>query len=191
MATERDSQVIAATRQWVQDIVIRHNLCPFAHKPFRNGVIRYAVSQADNEDLLVNDLIDELLFLRDVDPVAVETTLLILPNCLNWFSDYNQFLDVADMVVGQFALEGTIQIASFHPEYQFADLDCDDVRNYTNRSPYPMLHLILEASVERARESYPNIDLVPATNMALLQKIGLDEIKKQQQACKKAGDRDE
>ncbi len=185
MTTERDQQIITETRQWVQDIVIRHNLCPFAHKPFRNDVIRYRLSHASSEDELVDDLIDELLLLRDADISKVETTILITPYCLNDFSHYNQFLDVADMLITQFGLEGTIQVASFHPDYQFADLDYDDVRNYTNRSLYPMFHLILEASIEQARNSHPDVESIPATNMALLQQIGLEEIKQQQQACKK------
>jgi hypothetical protein len=185
MTTERDKQIIAETRQWVQDIVIRHNLCPFAHKPFRNDVIRYSLSHASSDDALVNDLINELLLLRDADVSQAETTLLITPHCLNDFSRYNQFLDVADMLISQFGLEGTIQVASFHPDYQFADLDYDDVRNYTNRSLYPMFHLILEASIERARISHPDVESIPKINMTLLQQIGLEEIKRQQQACKK------
>ncbi len=179
-----DRVVIAETRQWVNDIVIRHNLCPFAHKPFRNELIRYAVSHANSDNELVNDLIDELLLLRDADVSKIETTILIVPNCLNQFDSYNKFLDVADMLVTQFGLNGTIQIASFHPDYQFADLDCEDVRNYTNRSLYPMFHLILEEAVERARNSHPDVDSIPVANMNLLQTIGLDEIKRQQQMCK-------
>lgn len=190
MTTNSDAQIIAATRQWVKDIVIRHNLCPFAHKPFRNELIRYSVSHAATEDALIDDLIDELLLLRDADTRTVETTLLIAPDCFRDFDHYNQFLDVVDMLIGQFGLEGTIQVASFHPDYQFAGLDVDDVRNYTNRSLYPMFHLILEESIERARNSHPDVDSIPATNMALLEQIGLEEIKKQQQACKQeeAGD---
>ncbi len=184
MTTHNDVQIIAETRQWVNDIVIRHNLCPFAHKPFRNDAIRYRVSHASTADELMDDLIDELLRLRDADTSKIETTLLIATNCLRDFEHYNQFLDVVDMLIGQFDLEGTIQVASFHPDYQFADLDYADVRNYTNRSLYPMFHLILEESIERARASHPNVESIPNTNMKLLEKIGLEEIRRQQQNCR-------
>lgn len=183
MTTNREERIIAETRAWVKEIVIRHNLCPFAHKPFRNEVIRYSLSAATTEDELMDDLIDELLLLRDADTSKVETTILIAPDCFRDFGHYNQFLDVVDMLIGQFGLEGTIQVASFHPDYQFADLDADDVRNYTNRSLYPMFHLILEESIERARNSHPDVEGIPDTNMELLERIGLEEIRRQQQAC--------
>lgn len=184
MTTNRDERIIAETRAWVKEIVIRHNLCPFAHKPFRNDVIRYTLSAATTEDALMDELIDELLLLRDADISKLETTLLIVPDCFRDFDHYNQFLNVVDMLIGQFGLEGTIQVASFHPDYQFADLDFDDARNYTNRSLYPMFHLILEESIERARNSHPDVEGIPETNMALLEEIGLEEIKRQQQACR-------
>jgi hypothetical protein len=185
MTKDREAQIIEESRQWVRQIVIRHNLCPFAHKPDRNDVIRYSLSHAATEDELIDDLIDELLLLRDADTSKIETTILITPNCFCDFAHYNQFLDVIDMLISQFGLEGIIQVASFHPDYQFADLEFDDARNYTNRSLYPMFHLILEESIERARNTHPDVDSIPATNMALLEQIGLEEIKKQQQACRK------
>ena len=191
MTKDREAQIIAETRQWVKNIVIRHNLCPFAHKPDRNDVIRYSLSQATTEDELIEDLIDELLMLRDADTSKIETTILITPNCFRDFAHYNQFLDVVDMLIGQFGLEGTIQVASFHPDYQFAELEFDDARNYTNRSLYPMFHLILEESIERARNTHPDVDSIPDTNMALLEQIGLEEIKRQQQACRKEEAEDE
>ena len=184
MSDNNDKRVIAETRQWVKNVVIRHNLCPFAHKPFRNESIRYAVSHANSDNELINDLIEELLLLSKADISKIETTIIVVPNYLKQFDSYNQFLDVADMLVTQFGLNGTIQIASFHPDYQFADLDYEDVRNYTNRSLYPMFHLILEESVEQAKNSHPDVDSIPVANMKLLQEIGLDEIKKQQQMCK-------
>lgn len=181
---EREAQIIAETRQWVKGIVVRHNLCPFAHKPVRNELIRYSVCHASTEDEVMDALIDELLLLRDADTRRLETTLLIVPNCFRGFDDYNRFLDVADMLIGQFGLEGIIQVASFHPDYQFADLAADDVRNYTNRSLYPMFHLILEESIERARNSHPDVDSIPETNMELFLKLGLEEVRRQQQSCK-------
>lgn len=181
-----EDQVIAETRCWVEQMVIRHNFCPFAHKPARNNAIRYVVSETDNEDGLVEELVNELLLLRDADHERVETTVLVAPNCLQRFEDYNQFLDVVDMLIEQFALQGVIQVASFHPDYQFADLERDDVRNYTNRSPYPMFHLILEESIERARATYPDVEAIPENNMKLLLELGLDEVKRQVDLCRHA-----
>jgi len=178
-----DEQAIAAARCWVEQVVIKHNFCPFAHKPARNNTIRYAASLAQDADALVEELINELILLRDADHAKIETTVLVVPNCLQRFDDYNQFLDLVDVLIEQFNLQGLIQVASFHPDYQFADLEKDDVRNYTNRSPYPMFHLILEDSIAHARDSYPDVDQIPENNMRLLQEQGLDQAKQQLQAC--------
>ncbi len=179
-----EEQVITQTRQWVQDIVMRHNLCPFAHKPFRNDVIRYHVCMAAQEEAVVEALINEMKRLRDADREKLETTLLVTPNCFHSFDDYNQFLNVVDVLIEQFNLEGVIQVASFHPDYQFADLEPDDVRNYTNRSLHPMFHLILEKSIEEARESYPDVHEIPENNMKLLADMGLEEAQRQLAACR-------
>lgn len=179
-----EAQAIEHARNWVEKIVIRHNFCPFAHKPARNNVIRYVACMADNEEALVEVLINELLMLRDADRTTHETTVLAAPNCLNEFHDYNQFLDLVDVLLQQFHLEGVIQVASFHPDYQFADLDEDDVRNYTNRTPYPMFHLIIEDDIEHARNTYPDVDAIPETNMRVLQEMGLKEAKHQLAQCK-------
>jgi len=179
-----ESQVIAQTRAWVKDIVLRHNLCPFAHKPFQKDTIRYAVCLAGDSDAIVEALINELVLLRDSDPAVMETSLLITPNCFLEFGDYNEFLNVVDMLIEQFHLEGSIQVASFHPDYQFADLAADDARNYTNRSLYPMFHLILEDSIERARTTHPDVHGIPQTNMDLLEKQGLEESRRQLENCR-------
>ncbi len=150
-----------------------YNFCPFAHQPFKHNLIRYAVSGARDETAFIADLTHELLLLRDADKRSIETSLVIAPYCFGDFSRYNQFLDFADVLLAQYQLVGLIQVASFHPAYQFADLSADDVRNYTNRSPYPMLHLIREESVEQARLSHSHIEAIPDANMARLQKIGL------------------
>ncbi len=178
-------QAIAAARCWVEQVVIKHNFCPFAHKPARNNTIRYVASLAQSADALVEDFINELTLLRDADHTKTETTVLVAPNCLQDFDDYNQFLDLVDVLIEQFSLQGIIQVASFHPDYQFADLEKDDVRNYTNRTPYPMFHLILEESIEHARETYPDVDEIPENNMRLLQSLGLAEAKRQLAACAK------
>ena len=176
---------ITASQTWVESIVIKHNFCPFAHKPARQNLIRYTVCLSDDEQEIINVLIDELHLLRDADPKELETSILITPNCLNDFHHYNQFLDVIDVLLKQFNLEGIIQVASFHPDYQFADLDPEDVRNYTNRSPYPMFHLILEDSIEKARMSQTDTESIPQKNMNVLIANGLESAKKQLADCYK------
>ncbi|HHJ80873.1 MAG TPA: DUF1415 domain-containing protein [Candidatus Tenderia electrophaga] len=180
-----EEQAVAAARCWVEQVVIKHNFCPFAHKPARNNTIGYVACLAQHADALVEDLIKQLLLLRDADHGKIETIILVAPNCLQGFDDYNQFLDVVDVLINQFNLQGIIQVASFHPDYQFADLDKDDVRNYTNRSPYPMFHLILEDSIAQARETYPDVDQIPENNMRLLRAQGLDQAKQQLAGCLK------
>ena len=174
-----NNKITEQTKQWVENIVIKHNFCPFASKPFRQNTIRYAVSNAANENDLVDDLVDELAKLRDAKSDEIETSILILSSCLSDFEEYNQFLDVADAILEEMDLVGEIQVASFHPDYCFADLTPDDVRNYTNRSIYPMFHLIRESSVELARSNFPDVDLVPEKNMALLEEMGLSQIEKE------------
>jgi len=179
-----EEQAVAEARNWVERIVIRHNFCPFAHKPARNNVIRYVACMDDSEEALVEILISELLKLRDADHSVHETTVLVAPNCLRDFHLYNQFLDLIDVLLEQFNLQGVLQVASFHPDYQFADLDEDDVRNYTNRTPHPMFHLIVEDDIERARNTYPDVESIPETNMRVLEEMGLEEAKRQLAACK-------
>ena len=176
MHTEGD-QVIEQTKKWLEKFVIKHNLCPFAVKPFRDNRIRYVNCSASNEKELADILIDEILLLRDMDPEKIETTLVITPFLLADFLDYNQFLNVVDSIIDELNVEGVIQVASFHPDYQFADLGKDDVRNYTNRSPYPMFHLIREDSIEKAREMM-DTESIPDRNMQLLMDIGLDGVNK-------------
>ena len=175
----QNDQMIEQTKNWVEKIVIKHNFCPFAAKPFRQNKIAYAVSNATNETDLVDDLVNEIARLRDASTDGIETSLLIIPDCLNDFGEYNQFLDIVDAILEEMDLVGEIQVASFHPDYHFADLMPNDVRNYTNRSIFPMLHLIREDSIETARDTHPDVDSIPEKNMALLEEIGLSEIKKQ------------
>lgn len=180
------TQVVDETRRWLKQIVLRHNLCPFAHQPFQQETISYVVSEASTPQAVADDLIQALLQLRDCDAndTARATTLLITPHCFADFGDYNEFLNVVDAVIEQLQLDGIIQIASFHPAYQFADLNADDVRNYTNRSLYPMFHLILEAHITEARATHPDVASIPQTNMELLEKQGLTETLRQLDACR-------
>ena len=175
-----DEQAIQATKNWLEQFVILHNLCPFAAKPFRKKQIRYVSYPGHAEEELAEKLVDEILLLRDANPEELETSIVIAPHILANFLDYNQFLNVVDSIIDDLDVEGIIQVASFHPDYQFADLDRDDVRNYTNRSPYPMFHLIREDSVEKAR-GLMDVDAIPERNMELLQALGLDKVKKKWQ----------
>ncbi len=164
--------LIAATEDWLLRAVIGLNLCPFAKAVHVKDQIRYVVSPARTEEALLADLARELQMLANADPEVCDTTLLIHPDVLTDFLDYNDFLDVADAAIDELGLDGVLQVASFHPDYQFADTEADDVGNYTNRSPYPTLHLLREDSVDRAVESFPEADRIYATNIETLQRLG-------------------
>ncbi|HWW06186.1 DUF1415 domain-containing protein [Collimonas sp.] len=168
------SEVIAHTKLWLERAVIGLNLCPFAKAVFIKDQIRYVVSTAQTPEELLTDLMKELEFLQQADPETIDTTLLIHPDALRDFLDYNDFLDVADAAVDKLELDGEIQVASFHPDYQFAGTDIDDISNYTNRAPYPTLHLLRESSVERAVEAFPDAAEIFNKNMQTLQQLGLD-----------------
>lgn len=171
-ATPHDA-IIVLTQAWLEKAVIGLNLCPFAKAVYVKQQIRYVVSQATDTDALLTELKTELQFLQDSDPAEVDTTLLILPEVLDDFLDYNDFLDTADEAIEDLELDGEIQIASFHPDYQFAGTNADDIENYTNRSPYPILHLLREASIERAVEAFPEAEEIYEKNMETLRKLGL------------------
>ena len=168
------SQVLADTRRWLERAVIGLNLCPFASAVHLRQQIRWVVSQARTEDALVEELARELRLLADADPNAVATTLLIHPWVLNDFLDYNDFLELADATVEALELEGVLQVASFHPQYQFADSEPDDISNFSNRSPFPTLHLLREDDVERAVQALPDSVRLYETNIETLRRLGLD-----------------
>ncbi len=172
-ATAPALQAIDATRVWLEKAVIGLNLCPFAKAVHVKQQIRYAVSDACDSDTLAQDLMTELMHLAATDKEIVDTTLLIHPAVLDGFSDYNDFLEVADAIVNALGLAGQIQIASFHPHYRFEGSVDDDIENYTNRSPFPMLHLLRESSIERAVAAFPDAATIYDTNMATLRRIGL------------------
>ena len=164
--------IIAATRLWLLRAVIGLNLCPFAKAVHVRDQIRYVVSQARTEEELLADLGRELRALASADPEVCDTTLLIHPYALTDFLDYNDFLDVADAAIDELGLDGVLQVASFHPEYQFAGTEAGDVTNNTNRSPYPTLHLLREDSVDRAVEAFPQADRIYAANIETLERLG-------------------
>jgi uncharacterized protein len=166
--------VLADTRAWLERAVIGLDLCPFAKAVYVGDRIRYCVSDARDEDALLKDLAHELSVLHSTPEPMCETTLLIHPRVLTDFTDYNVFLDAADGKIDSLGLRGEIQIASFHPRYQFAGTTSDDIGNYTNRSPYPMLHLLREASVERAVAAIPDAAAIFERNIETLRRLGVD-----------------
>jgi hypothetical protein len=170
-----DQAVIEETRAWLVSHVIGLNLCPFAREPHAKGRIRYAVCDAVDPEALRARLAEELGLLQTLDPVVTETTLLIHPRALVDFLAYNDFLDLADETIEELGFEGVFQIASFHPRYQFAGTEPDDVTNRTNRSPYPMLQILREASVERAVAEFPGIDEIPERNMETMRRLAAGE----------------
>src|SRR6185436_10796049 len=174
VSTVTDEEVIAATRHWLEAAVIGLDLCPFAKAVHTQGLIRYAVSSAGTPEWLLADLLRELRTLAAADPAEIETTLLIHPAALTDFLDYNDFLDVADAAVEDLGLTGVLQIASFHPGYQFAGTDPDDIENYSNRSPHPMLHLLRESSIERAVAVFQDTGRIFEKNIETLRQLGLE-----------------
>lgn len=173
LPAESHEAVIAATRHWLTEAVIGLNLCPFAKAVHVKGQIRYAVSDAVDMEGVLTDLEAELQTLVAADPNAIDTTLLILPRTLGDFLDYNDCLFFAERMLKQLRLEGIVQIASFHPAYQFEDSEPDDIENYTNRAPYPILHLLREDSIERAVDAFPDAEDIYGRNQETLRRIGL------------------
>lgn len=148
------------------------NLCPFAAGVYRNHRVRLVVSDRQSTEGLLLDLRTELQTLYQTDPLVCETTLLIHPQVLTDFRLYNEFLDEGDAAIDPLDLVGELQIASFHPDYQFADCAPADMENFSNRSPYPMLHLLREASISQAVDNHPDIDNIPRDNLRTLCRLG-------------------
>jgi uncharacterized protein len=171
-ANTQPDEIIASTKHWLETAVIGLNLCPFAKAVHVKDQIRYVVSEATNIDALADDLVRELEALAEANPEKTDTTLLILPNVLDDFLDFNDFLEVADSIVEELELDGVLQVAPFHPKFQFEDTETDDVTNYSNRSPYPILHLLREDSVTRAVEAFPDGLAIAENNIATLRKLG-------------------
>jgi len=182
MTEPNDADAItAAVRRWVQSVVVDLDLCPFAGRELREERVRFVVTPATTEAQLLISLQAELERL-DSHP-AVETTLLIHPRVLQDFGDYNQFLATADDLLVAMGADGIYQIASFHPHYRFADTAPDDVENYTNRCPYPMLHLLREQSLERSIAGYPDTEQIPLRNIALMKRLGIVRLQQLLRAC--------
>ncbi len=177
------AMIIRHTRAWVDRAVIGLNLCPFAKAVQTKQQVRYVVTDASDTAALQAALTAEMRWLAQADALAVDTTLLIHPHVLQDFADYNDFLDLADEALLQADLDGVLQVASFHPQYQFADTDAHDIANATNRSPYPTLHLLREDSLDRAVAAFPHPEAIFEANIATLQALGPSGWTKLQQQC--------
>ena len=164
-------KIIADTKNWIKDFVLKYNLCPFAYHPFNEGKIRFTLIDSESMNDLVQKLLFEFQFLLETPSSEIETSLIIHPNLLLDFLDYNDFLYEANDLLEKTELAGILQIASFHPDYQFADTKYDDSTNRTNRSPYPMLHLLREASIQKAVDDYGDTDEIWKRNLEIMREL--------------------
>lgn len=169
--------MIARFRCWIERVVIGLNLCPFARKPYEGDRVRYVVSDAGEPELLLADLERELEQLREADAGKTETILLIHPHVLQDFLNYNEFLGVVEDFLGQGGYGGEFQVASFHPDYRFAGTEPDAAENYTNRSPYPALHILREAGIEQALAGFADPDQIPERNIRTMEKLGAEQMR--------------
>ncbi len=167
-----DAEVLAATRHWLEKAVIGLNLCPFAKAVYVKNQVRLVVSKARHADDLLEELDRELDLLVATPAEEIDTTLLIHPTLFDDFLDFNDFLEIAEGVLDEHGLEGVMQLASFHPKFQFEGTEPDDIGNYTNRAPFAMLHLLREESVERAVEAFPEAEAIFEQNIHTLEKLG-------------------
>lgn len=167
-----DEVVIHSMRRWLERAVIGLNLCPFAKAVHVKNQVHYVVCRATEAADLLEVLRTELLSLSQTDPQVRDTTLLVLPDAFVDFVDFNDFLYSADKTLRKLKLDGELQIASFHPQFQFADAEPDDIGNFTNRAPYPTLHLLREASIDKAVEAFPAAEQIYEKNIATLQRLG-------------------
>ena len=167
-----EAAVVAAMREWIEKAVIGLNLCPFARAVYVKNQVRVVVSRAPHLDGFLEDLDRELDFLAAADPEAVDTTLLIHPTLLPDFLDFNDFMQLAEAAVDEHGLAGVIQIASFHPAFQFEGTEAGEMGNYTNRAPFPTLHLLREASIARAVAAFPEAETLYERNIETLEALG-------------------
>mgnify|MGYP003626018886 CR=1 FL=1 len=180
METSETAESIAVKR-WVESVVVQLNLCPFAKRELAENRVRFTTTPATEEHTLLEAVACELRLLEN--QASIETTLLIHPHVLQDFAGYNQFLDHAEELLRQMQLEGTYQIAGFHPHYQFAGTAASDAENYTNRAPYPLLHLLREDSLEAAIENHPDTTAIPTRNIALMNQLGEKKLQSLISAC--------
>lgn len=172
MTTADHDIILDDTRRWLEKAVIGLNLCPFAKSVYVKNQVRIVVSEARDPATLLEQLMLELRLLQQASPEEIDTTLLVHPLTLQRFLDFNDFLEIVDNVLVDMELEGELQVANFHPKFQFADTTVNDIGNFTNRSPYPTLHLIRESSIARAVEAFPEAEAIFERNIELLEEMG-------------------
>jgi len=170
--------VIQQTKNWVKEIVIGLNLCPFAARPFNDNTIDYIVASTQDEKPAIEQHLHQLAdcFSKLDNSAEIDTCLLIFPETYDQFDDYLELLDLSNLLLDDLHYSGIYQLASFHPEYLFDDTQEDDASNFTNRSPYPMLHIIREIDLEKAIANYPDVEAIPENNIKKLQEIGFEEM---------------
>jgi hypothetical protein len=171
-----DSLIAELTLNWIRSFIIEYNICPFAKGPFNKGSLKISVSETKKKAQALEDLMVEIQFL-DKNP-ETETTLLVFAEAFKDFFAYLDFVEMAEQLILMQGYEGIYQLATFHPDYYFADTDPEDVSNYTNRSPYPMVHILREDSLEKAIAAYGNTDTIPEKNIATLRQLGLEQVLK-------------
>lgn len=180
---ETNEKIIAQTSRWIERVVIGLNLCPFARTPVQQGLVRYVVSETNDANILLQEFEREIILLQNTPATEIETTVLIHPYVMQNFLDYNDFLDPIDALLDEIDPDQDFQVASLHPKYQFAGTAINDAENYTNRSPYPLLHLLREESVSRATESYLSPERIPERNIRIMNKHGADQMKRWLDEC--------
>jgi len=177
MDKHENKEIECKVKEWLENVVIGFNLCPFAKKPYLKNSVRIKVEGSALEDDIYLSLMKEMSILDAKNVSELETTLLVIPNILSSFEDYNDFLFSVNELIKSIDREGVYQLASFHPEYQFADTEKNDVENFTNRSPYPIFHIIREDSLNHALESYPNSDAIPERNIKKMKSLNASELR--------------
>ena len=175
------NNIISQTENWILQVVVGLNFCPFASKPLREGSIYYQVEEQSDKNSALTSFM-KICNMMMTDPQK-ETSFLIFSNAFHSFETYLEVLDLAEQLLKKEQLEGIFQIASFHPSYQFAGSDLNDPANYTNRSPYPMLHILREESLDRVLEKYKNADQIPENNITTARQMGLDKLKILLESC--------
>ncbi|NJN34636.1 MAG: DUF1415 domain-containing protein [Saprospiraceae bacterium] len=178
MKKVKQKDILQITKNWLNTFVLGLNLCPFARHPLRHGKVRFVVFEGNDLEALTETFVRELAYLDQTPPSVCDTTLIILGEILSDFEDYLDFIEMSEIVVEQLDLEGVFQVASFHPDYQFEETEPFEAENYTNRSPFPIIHLLRENSVTRAIEAFPEVGDIPARNIETMNNLGLEKIKK-------------
>lgn len=176
MSTYPTSNIILHTQAWIKTFVVDLHLCPFSTRPFHEDRIKYVATLTSNIEELIQTVIEEGIALIKSAPKEVETTLIIHPSLLVDFNEFLQFIDIMEQYLPEMGWEGILQLAHFHPDYHFEYTSPTALSNYTNRSPYPTLHLLREESVTRAVESYPDVSLIPERNVAKMEALGIEKI---------------